>query len=285
MPNRGRNDVSDSAGAAAKAVAAPQIEICGLKIAYRTSDLREVVAVDGLDLRISRGEFVCLLGPSGCGKSTTLLALAGLLPKAGGDIRIGGHPVTCPGSDRAVVFQEFALMPWLTVMENVCFGLRLRRMPLAERKGRAVNYIQMVGLAGFESHYPHELSGGMRQRVGIARALAVNPEILLMDEPFGALDAQTRELMGVELLNIWDRERKTVLFVTHGIDEAIYLGDRVVVMSSRPGRVKKNIEIRFPRPRDHRLYGEPEFVAYRQEIWDLLDHGGPQPSPRSSDVS
>jgi NitT/TauT family transport system ATP-binding protein len=261
--------------------AVPQIEIRGLRVAYQTADDKEVVAVDGLDLSVKRGEFVCLLGPSGCGKSTTLMTLAGLLPKSGGEVCIDGRPVTGPGSERAVVFQEFALMPWLTVVDNVCFGMRLRRMPLAQRRTRATHYIEMVGLSGFETAYPHQLSGGMRQRVGIARALAVDPEILLMDEPFGALDAQTRELMGIELLNIWDRERKTVLFVTHGIDEAIYLSDRVVVMSARPGRVRKDIVIAFPRPRDHHIYSQAQFAAYRQEIWDLLEHGGTRPTRQS----
>jgi NitT/TauT family transport system ATP-binding protein len=249
------------------------IEVSGLRIAYRTNDDQEVVAVDGLDLSVNRGEFVCLLGPSGCGKSTTLMAIAGLLPRSAGDIRIDGKLVDGPASDRAVVFQEFALMPWLTALDNVCFGMRLQKVPSAERRDRAAHYMEMVGLSGFENSYPHQLSGGMRQRVGIARALAVDPAILLMDEPFGALDAQTRELMGVELLNIWDRERKTVVFVTHGIDEAIYLGDRVVVMSARPGRVKKEILVDIPRPRDQHIHNLPQFAEYRQEIWDLLEQG------------
>ncbi|MBM3574054.1 MAG: ABC transporter ATP-binding protein [Alphaproteobacteria bacterium] len=255
------------------------IEIQGLRIAYRAAEDREVVAVDGLDLSIRAGEFVCLLGPSGCGKSTTLMAIGGLVAANAGTIKVGGHDVAGPGPDRAVVFQEFALMPWLTVVGNVCFGMRLRGVPKDEQDRRARHFIDMVGLSGFEAAYPHQLSGGMRQRVGIARALAVDPQILLMDEPFGALDAQTRELMGMELLRIWDQDRKTVIFVTHGIDEAIYLGDRVVVMSSRPGRVKKEIKINIPRPREQRVHNLPEFVAYRQEIWDLLDRDIPATGP------
>lgn len=249
-----------------------QIEVRGLRIIYRTAEDKEILAVDGVDLSVAQGEFICVLGPSGCGKSTTLMALAGLLPKAAGDVSIDGRSITGPGAERAVVFQEFALMPWLNVIDNVCFGLRLRRTPVADRRRRAARYIEMVGLSGFETSYPHELSGGMRQRVGIARALAVDPKILLMDEPFGSLDAQTRELMGIELLNIWERERKTVLFVTHGIDEAIFLGDRVVIMSARPGRVKREIAIEFPRPRSHHVYGAPQFAAYREEIWDQLEY-------------
>jgi ABC-type nitrate/sulfonate/bicarbonate transport system ATPase subunit len=224
-----------------------------------------------MDLAVQKGEFVCLLGPSGCGKSTTLMAIDGLVRPTAGEIRVGGQPVTGPGPDRAVVFQEFALMPWLTVLANVAFGMRLRGVPAGERHTRAQHYIRLIGLQGFEKAYPHQLSGGMRQRVGIARALAVNPETLLMDEPFGALDAQTRELMGAELLRLWDKERKTVVFVTHSIDEAVYLGDRVVVMTARPGRVKKEMRIDLPRPRDLRVHSLPEFGAYRQSIWDLLE--------------
>ena len=253
-----------------------QIEIDDLRISYPTSNGGEVLAVDGLTLSVQKGEFVCLLGPSGCGKSTTLMALGGLIAPSGGAIRVDSKPVLGPGPNRAVVFQEFALMPWLTVLDNVCFGMRMQRVPAAERQERARHYIGMVGLTSFERAYPHQLSGGMRQRVGIARALAVNPEILLMDEPFGSLDAQSRELMGIELLRIWDQERKTVIFVTHGIDEAIYLGDRVIVMSSRPGKVKREMQIEIPRPRAQRIHDLPEFTAYRRAIWDLLEQGGPE---------
>jgi NitT/TauT family transport system ATP-binding protein len=247
-----------------------QIEVRGLRIAYETAR-GDVLAVDGLDLSIQPGEFVCLLGPSGCGKSTTLMAIGGLVGRSAGDIIIEGEPIDGPNANTAIVFQEFALMPWLSVLDNVAFGLRLQHIGAAARRNRAQQCIEMVGLAGFEHAYPHELSGGMKQRVGIARALAVDPKILLMDEPFGALDAQTRELMGMELLKLWDRERKTVVFVTHGIDEAIYLGDRVVVMSGRPGRVKQEITIDIPRPRDQKIHTLPAFAAYRQAIWELLE--------------
>jgi NitT/TauT family transport system ATP-binding protein len=230
-----------------------------------------VVAVAGMHLTVERGEFVCILGPSGCGKSTTLMAIDGLLQPSTGEIRVAGRRVTTPGPDRAVVFQEFALMPWLTIVDNVAFGMRLQGVPTATRRQRGQHYIEMVGLAGFEKAYPHQLSGGMRQRVGIARALAVNPQILLMDEPFGALDAHTRELMGMELLRIWDRERKTVVFVTHSLDEAIYLADRVVVMTGRPGKVKEILRIDLPRPRDQRVRNSREFAAYRQVAWELLE--------------
>ena len=248
-----------------------QIDVEGLRIRYETAR-GGVLAVSQLDMTVKSGEFVCLLGPSGCGKSTTLMAVGGLVDAAEGKISVAGNPVSGPSPDVAIVFQEFALLPWLTVLDNVAFGLRLRKVGTAERRGRARQCIEMVGLAGFEQAYPHELSGGMKQRVGIARALAVDPQILLMDEPFGALDAQTRELMGIELLNIWDRERKTILFVTHGIDEAIYLSDQVLVMSGRPGRIKKDIKIDIPRPRDQRIHNLPEFAAYRQAIWELIEH-------------
>ncbi len=248
-----------------------QIDVQGLKITYETGR-GDVLAVDGLDMSVKSGEFVCLLGPSGCGKSTTLMAVGGLVDTDAGSISVAGAPIDGPSPHVAIVFQEFALLPWQTVLDNVAFGLRLRNIGVSERRDRARQCIDMVGLSGFENNYPHELSGGMKQRVGIARALAVDPQILLMDEPFGALDAQTRELMGIELLHIWDRERKTILFVTHGIDEAIYLSDRVLVMSGRPGRIKKEIKIDIPRPRDHRIHNLPAFAEYRQAIWELIEH-------------
>jgi NitT/TauT family transport system ATP-binding protein len=259
-----------SPGSPETSPASAHLEVNDLRIAYTTSDGNGVVAVDGMTMNVKRGEFVCLLGPSGCGKSTTLMAMAGLLKPTSGTVSIAGRPVTGPGPDRAVVFQEFALMPWLTVLDNVCFGMRMRGVPSGERQARARDYIKLVGLTGFENAYPHQLSGGMRQRVGIARALAVQPEIILMDEPFGALDAQTREIMGVELLQIWERDRKTVLFVTHGIDEAIYLADRVVVMAARPGRIREEITIDIPRPRAHSIHESSKFIELRRYIWELL---------------
>jgi NitT/TauT family transport system ATP-binding protein len=231
----------------------------------------EFRAVDGFDLKVAKGEFVTIVGPSGCGKSTLLSVVDGLIRPQGGQALINGALVTGPGTDRALVFQEFALLPWRTVVDNVMLGLELqRKFTKVQMKETVDRYIQMVDLRGFEDHYPHQLSGGMRQRVGLARALAVNPDILLMDEPFAALDAQTREIMSLELLRIWEQDRKTVLFVTHGIDEAVYLADRVVVMSGRPGRVKEIIPVNLVRPRSLEIKDDPDFVRLRRHIWDLL---------------
>lgn len=199
------------------------------------------------------------------------MSVDGLIPLNHGEIYIDGKKVTSPGSDRAVVFQEFALLPWRTVESNVAFGLEFRDVPANEKKQIIDKYVKMVGLAGFEKHYPHQLSGGMRQRAGLARALSVNPEILLMDEPFAAIDAQTREIMAMELLRIWDREKKTVLFVTHSIDEAIYLADKIILMTARPGRVKEVIDVKLPRPRRFEVKSSMEFVEYRKRLWETLE--------------
>jgi ABC-type nitrate/sulfonate/bicarbonate transport system ATPase subunit len=228
------------------------------------------LALANVDLSIQDGEFVTIVGPSGCGKSTLLMLIAALLAPTTGLVRLDGRLVTAPGSDRALVFQDFALLPWRTVLANVELGLELKGVGAAERTAIARRHIAMVGLAAFERCYPHQLSGGMRQRVGIARALAVEPEVLLMDEPFGALDAQIRQVMGAELLRIWERGRKTILFVTHDIDEAIYLADRIVVMSASPGRIIADIPVTLPRPRPLEIRNDPTFTAYRQRIWDLL---------------
>jgi len=229
------------------------------------------LAVNGFDLTVEKGEFVTIVGPSGCGKSTMLLVVDGLIRHTEGGVIIDGTGVTGPGPDRALVFQEFALLPWRTVESNVMMGLELQRKHPKDRMRELTNrFIQMVGLEGFEKHHPHQLSGGMRQRVGLARALAVNPEILLMDEPFAALDAQTREIMSEELLRIWEQEKKTVLFVTHSIEEAVYLADRVVVMSGQPGQVKEIIRVDLPRPRDLAIKDDPNFVRKRRHIWNLL---------------
>src|SRR5579875_3078323 len=216
-------------------------------------------------------EFVAIVGPSGCGKSTLLLLINGLLHPTSGRILLNGRPVAAPGPERALVFQEFALLPWRTVLHNVELGLEVIRKPAAARRELARENLRRVGLSAFERYYPHQLSGGMRQRVGIARALAVGPEVLLMDEPFGALDAQTRQIMGAELLRIWERDRKTILFVTHDIDESIYLADRVVVMSANPGRVLEVLPITLPRPRDFEARNSPAFVEYRRRIWERLE--------------
>lgn len=210
----------------------------------------ETSALVDINLQIEEGEFVCLLGPSGCGKSTLLKIIAGLIPATSGRIAINGKPVSGPGPERAVVFQDYALFPWMTVRDNVEFGLEARKLPVAERREASRRLLKVVGLSDFADRFPHQLSGGMKQRVSIARALAVDPSLLLMDEPFGALDAQTRQLLQDELLRIWREYRKTVVFVTHSIEEAIYLSDRVVVMTARPGRVKQIVMVPEMRPRD-----------------------------------
>jgi NitT/TauT family transport system ATP-binding protein len=233
---------------------------------------REVVALEDVSLSIADGEFLAIVGPSGCGKTTLLNIVAGLLPCEEGVVSIAGKKIDGPGTDRAVVFQQSSLLPWRTIAGNVSYGMELQRRfdkaTMADRTGR---FIKMVGLAGFEHHYPNELSGGMQQRVNLARALACDPEVLLMDEPFAALDAQTREFMQAELLRIWAEARKTVLFITHQINEAVYLADRVVVMSPRPGRIKDVFKIPFGRPRDLHLKREPQFLEIEDAIWQLVE--------------
>ncbi|MEW1749719.1 ABC transporter ATP-binding protein [Streptomyces angustmyceticus] len=231
----------------------------------------EFTALDGVDLRIDAGEFVVVVGPSGCGKSTLLDLLGGLARPTAGRILLDGRPVSGPGLDRGIVFQQYALLPWRTALGNVEFGLEATGVPRRERAARAREYLDLVGLSGFEHRHPHELSGGMRQRVAIARSLAYDPDVLLMDEPFAALDAQTRELLQDELLRIWQRTKKTVVFITHGIEEAVYLGGRVAVMTSRPGRIKQVVPIGFDsRTETDDLRSSPEFARYRHEIWTLL---------------
>jgi len=242
------------------------VEIQALSKRYET-DAGGIVALTSIALAIAEGEFVCLLGPSGCGKSTLLRIVAGLIPPSTGAVRIDGAAVTGPGPDRAVVFQDYALFPWMTVADNVAFGLAARGVDAARRRAVSAELLRAVGLADFAGTYPHHLSGGMKQRVSIARALAVDPVLLLMDEPFGALDAQTRYVMQQELLRIWRAYRKTVLFVTHSIEEALFLGDRVVIMTARPGRIKTELRISTPRPRD---IASPEFGALRKQALDLL---------------
>ena len=226
-----------------------------------------VRALDEINLEVQKGEIICILGPSGCGKSTLLNIVAGFLPPSGGEVRVDGRPVIEPGPDRGFVFQEFALFPWRTVLENVEFGPVLKGMEKAERHARARELIQRIHLTGFEDKFPFELSGGMKQRVGIARALANDPEVLLMDEPFGALDAQTRRVMQEELLKLLGETKKTVLFVTHAIDEAIVLADRVVVMTARPGQVKALLGVDLPRPRERT---SPEFNELYRMMDDLI---------------
>ncbi|CAD6545994.1 Aliphatic sulfonates import ATP-binding protein SsuB [Paraburkholderia hiiakae] len=222
------------------------------------------------DLAVREGEFISLLGPSGCGKSTFLNVLAGLTPPTSGDIRVDGEPVSAVRQKLGFVFQGYALFPWRTVRRNVEAGLEIRGMKRAGRRSEAERFLRLVGLLEFADHYPHQLSGGMRQRVAIARALAYGPEILLMDEPFGALDAQTRELLQQELLAIWEQSATTVVFVTHSIDEAIFLSDRIAILGRGPGRVKEIIDVDLPRPRDAALRHSPAFIALRQRAWESL---------------
>jgi NitT/TauT family transport system ATP-binding protein len=229
-----------------------------------------IVALDSISLTIPTGEFVCVLGPSSCGKTTLLKAIMGLLSIDGGNIRIDGQPVSGPGADRAMVFQNFALLPWADVVTNVAFGLELRGLPKNEREHIAHELIRTIGLSGFERYYPRQLSGGMQQRVGLARALAVNPNILLMDEPFGAVDAQTRRLLQEDLLALLERTPKTVIFVTHSMEEAVRLGSRVVLMTPRPGSIREVIEVKLPRPRSPDIEKNPQFIELKEYLWQQL---------------
>ncbi len=223
-------------------------------------------ALEPVNLAVAPNDFIAILGPSGCGKSTLLRIVAGLDTPTTGHVMLGGKPVRGPGPDRGMVFQSYTLFPWLTVRQNICFGLRERRVPAEKQRAVSDDWIGKVGLKGFEDHFPKMLSGGMQQRTALARALANEPEILLLDEPFGALDNQTRTLMQELLLAIWEAERKTVLFVTHDIDEAIFMANRVVVMTARPGRIKSDVAIALPHPRHYTIKTTPEFAAYKAEL-------------------
>ncbi len=241
-----------------------------VNLSFRPPNRAPVRALANFDIDVQEGEFLSIVGPSGCGKTTFLNILLGLIKPDSGELLLHGRKISGAGSDRAMVFQEFGLLPWRTVQHNIELGLELKKLPAGKRRAIAERLVALVGLTGFESHYPHELSGGMKQRVGLARALATDPDVLLMDEPFAALDAQTRDLMQVELLRVWREARKTVLFVTHQIDEAIYLSDRVLVMSKRPGRAKKIFAIALPRPREYEMRVTPEFNRLKLEIWNTL---------------
>ncbi len=238
---------------------------------YNERMKRQLPVLSGIDLSVHEGELVAIVGPSGCGKSTFLAAVDGLVKLTAGEIAVDGKPVTAPGPDRAMVFQQDSLFPWRTVSRNVMYGLELQnRIPKAQIRERAASLVELVGLSGFAEHYPHELSGGMRQRVNIARALATDPELLLLDEPFAALDAQTREFMQVELLKILSRADKTALFVTHQIDEAIFLANRVAVFSARPARIKEIIAIDLPAQRSLEVKFQPRFRELQDHIWRLI---------------
>jgi len=230
-----------------------------------------VVAFRALDLVVREKEILCIVGPSGCGKTTFLRCIAGLTDITGGALTVGGTPVTGPPQGVAMVFQHFGLLPWKTVYDNAAFGLAMAHAPAAHIRERVGHYLDLVGLKGFERHYPYQLSGGMQQRVGLVRALAIDPDIMLMDEPFAALDAQTREVLQEELLRIMQDERKTMVFITHSIDEAILLGDRIAVMSARPGRIHEILDVPLSRPRDgNALRADPRFAELRARIWNEL---------------
>jgi NitT/TauT family transport system ATP-binding protein len=228
-------------------------------------------ALRDVSLEVQAGEFISLVGASGCGKTTLLRIVDGLVPPSRGEVLVNGKAVTKPGPDRGFVFQQDALFPWRTVLDNILFGLEVRGKVKRDARVRADALVRLVGLGGFEHHFPHELSGGMRQRANLARALTIDPDILLMDEPFAALDAQTREIMQSELLRIWRNNRKTVLFVTHQIDEAVYLADRVVVMTSRPGQIKAVLDVDIPRPRDLSVKRTPQFLGLVDAIWKMIE--------------
>lgn len=249
-----------------------KLEAIGLRHEYyqpRTGG--RLLALDNVNLKVEDGEFVTIVGPSGCGKTTFINLADGLLKPTAGKLSIDGKQVTGPGIDRGMVFQDSCLMPWRTVIKNVLFGLECQGLDNSDGQARARKFIKLVGLEGFEEHYPHELSGGMQQRCNLARALTVDPKILIMDEPFAALDAQTREIMQLELLRIWREAAKTVLFITHQINEAIYLADRVIVFGARPGRVKETIKIDIPRPRELAVKREKKFLEYEDHLWGLIE--------------
>jgi len=248
----------------------PFIQSRNISVIFKPKNREPVTALNDFNLEVAKGEFVSIVGPSGCGKSTFLNILLGLIKPDTGETQLNGEAITGPSQERAMVFQEFGLLPWRTVTANVELGLELKGIAAAQRAERASELIKLVGLSGFQNHYPHELSGGMKQRVGLARALATEPDVLLMDEPFAALDAQTRDLMQAELLQIWEQSKKTVLFVTHSIEEAAYLSDRVIVMTARPGRTKEILQIHLPRPRDYEMRLTPEFNDIKATIWNTL---------------
>jgi NitT/TauT family transport system ATP-binding protein len=251
------------------------IEISNIEHRFNAKGAEDggLTVLDKVSLSIREGEFVSFLGPSGCGKTTLLRILDGLVTPTAGQVTINGKVVKKPSRERAMVFQEFNLLPWRTTMRNVELGLELQGTPKAERSRIARENLRKVGLGGFEGYFPHQLSGGMKQRVGIARALSVSPDLLLMDEPFGALDPQIRELMQIEMLKLLETEARTVVFVTHSVDESIFLSDRIVIFSARPGRILAIIDVDLPKPRwrdEEKIKISPEFVRYRSHIWHML---------------
>jgi NitT/TauT family transport system ATP-binding protein len=250
--------------------AKPKLSVRDVSKVFRKNEIESQV-LSSVSFDIGSGEFVSIVGASGCGKSTLLRIVDGLVAPTGGEVLIDGQVVRGPGSDKGFVFQNDSLFPWRTLIDNAALGLELQGAARRAARKLAAPFLGLVALAGFEQHFPHELSGGMRQRGNLARALAVKPKVLLMDEPFASLDAQTREVMQLELLRVWANARSTVLFVTHQLDEAVYLSDRVLVFTSRPGRLKREIVIDLPRPRTLDVKRAPRFAAYTQEIWDLIE--------------
>jgi NitT/TauT family transport system ATP-binding protein len=248
-----------------------KVSVRNLCMAYEGRNRGEITVLNKISLDVKPEEFICIVGPSGCGKTTFIRIIDGLVKATSGEVYINGSRVSEPGYDRAFVFQADSLYPWRTVLDNIAFGLEIQGVQRSERYSKARELVKMTGLKGFESHYPHELSGGMRQRVNLARALAVDPEIILMDEPFASLDAQTREVMQQELLKVWSKRKKTVIFITHQIDEAVYLADRVIVFSARPATIKAEIPVRIPRPRQLSVKRTPQFLEHGSEIWSLIE--------------
>lgn len=248
----------------------PKLELRDIRMTFLTRRGDPVLAVDDLSITVGDREFISIVGPSGCGKSTLLRVVAGLIRPNSGEVLLDGHPIKGPGADRGMVFQSYTLFPWLNVQQNVEYGPRLNGKSAAERARIAAKYIEMVGLRGFERSYPKELSGGMMQRVAIARSLANDPEVLLMDEPFGALDAQTRSLMQEMLVEIWQQTPKTILFVTHDVDEALFLSDRIYVMTARPGRIKQVMSVELPRPRSFEIVTDPQFIDQKRGVLDAI---------------
>jgi NitT/TauT family transport system ATP-binding protein len=262
---RGRRDATQETPRAP----APSLIARGVRKTFGRNG-NDVVAIDNLDLTIGSGEFVAIVGPSGCGKSTFLHMVGGFESCTAGEILVGDKMIHEPGPDRGMLFQEYALFPWRTVHGNISWPLEVQKYPLDQREAIIDRYLALVGLTQFRNHYPNELSGGMKQRVALARVLSFDPQVLLMDEPFGALDAQNRELLQEELQRIWNGTGKTVLFVTHDIDEAIYLADRVIIFTARPGRIKEDLRIDLPRPRELEVKKSAAYTAYRNHVWDLL---------------
>jgi len=246
-----------------------EVRVVEVAMRFKTRNA-EVQALDRISLTVPDGQFACIVGPSGCGKSTLLMVAAGLTDPTEGEVLVDGKPAMSPGADRGMVFQSYSLYPWLSVRRNIEFGLEIKRMPKTERHQRSNELIHLMKLDGFADAYPKALSGGMKQRAAIARALANDPEVLLMDEPFGALDAQTRQIMQEMLTDIWQRYRKTVLFVTHDIEEALFLGDVIYVMTNRPGRIRTTLQVDLPRPRTFSMVGSPQFAALRNQVVGII---------------